>query len=453
MSGLRARWSARLGTRGSIVARAGSWSLTAKAVAAANLFLALPFVLNALGPAQFGVWATLVSVVTFAGFLDFGIGNGAMNMIADAHGRGSEGEVRDVIREATSVLARIGSLVLVTTCICAWLPWWRLLGLSPAMAGDARASSIIVFVCVAFAIPLNLATRIQLGLGRGYIAFRWQAAGQFIALLATIALSLAHAGLPWIVAASLSSSVLPALGNSLMLWRDPVHGIRGLLPSPARDSIRRRIWRDGSQFFVLQLAGALAFAADLPLVTSFLGPEVAGSFAIVQRLFSLIPLGLSLVWVPLWPVYRHAIASGDEPWVRRTLARTTVTAMAAALVGAVLFAMLFTPISQLWVHRAVPASALLLGGFVAWVTLEAGGQSMATYLNAAGVLRFQVRVSIVLALLSLGLKCVVLGYGNSDAVPWMTLAAYVVASVIPTLMYLPSLMRHASRRQPYFTQK
>lgn len=436
----------RLGARGSIVARAGSWSLIAKAVAAANLFVALPFVLNALGPAQFGVWATLVSIVTFAGFLDFGIGNGAMNMIADAHGRDHQSEVRAVIREATGVLAGIGLLILAATCLAAWLPWWRLLGLSPALSGDARAASIVVLVSVACAVPLNLATRVQLGLGQGYIAFRWQAAGQLTALAATIALSLAHARLPWIVAASLSSSVLPALGNSLMLWRDPVHGIRGRLPNPARKAIRRRIWRDGSQFFVLQLAGALTYAVDLPLITSFRGPEEAGSFAIVQRLFSLIPLGLSLVWVPLWPVYRQAIAAGDEAWVRRTLVRTTASAMAAALIGGAIFALLFAPISQLWVHRAVPASLLLLSGFVAWVTVDAGGQSMATYLNAAGVLRFQVMVGIVLALLSLGLKCVALGYGNSNAIPWMTLTAYVVASVIPTVLRLPALMQHASRR-------
>ncbi len=59
--------------------------MVAKAAAAANLFLTVPFVLHALGPAQFGAWATLVSLVMFAGFLDFGFGNGTMNLVAAAH--------------------------------------------------------------------------------------------------------------------------------------------------------------------------------------------------------------------------------------------------------------------------------------------------------------------------------------------------------------------------------
>jgi len=441
----RKGWRDRLGKRGSIVARASSWSLIAKVVAAANLFFTLPFVLRALGEAQFGVWATLVSIVTFAGFLDFGIGNGAMNLIADAHGRNRPEEVRAVIREATVVLLGVGLAIFAIALVAAWLPWAHLLGLPESMSDDARAASLVVLGAIAVAVPLNLATRVQLGLGQGHVAFRWQAAGQLIALSTTVALSLAHARLPFIVAASLSSSLLPSLGNSLMLWRDPVYGIRHLSSDPTHAALRGRIWRDGSQFFVLQLAGALTFAADLPLVTGFRGPEIAGSYAIVQRLFSLIPLGLSLAWVPLWPVYRHAIAAGDSTWVRRTLAWMTAGAMIAALVGGTLFATLFDPISQLWVHRTIPASLILLGGFALWSVVEAGGQSMATYLNAAGVLRFQILSAIALAMLSLALKCAALNYGNSDAVPWMTLLAYVTASVIPTLLCLPALLRHASR--------
>jgi O-antigen/teichoic acid export membrane protein len=75
------RW---MGPRGRRILHTSAWSMVAKLAAAANLFLTVPFVLRTLGPAQFGAWATLVSLVMFAGFLDFGFGNGTMNLIAAA---------------------------------------------------------------------------------------------------------------------------------------------------------------------------------------------------------------------------------------------------------------------------------------------------------------------------------------------------------------------------------
>ena len=104
-------WS--IGERWRRIAHAGSWSLVAKASAVAHLFLSVPFVLTALGPTRFGAWATLVALVSFAGFLDFGVGNGAMNLVAAAYGRGAKGEITTILREAQRALLQIAAWLLI----------------------------------------------------------------------------------------------------------------------------------------------------------------------------------------------------------------------------------------------------------------------------------------------------------------------------------------------------
>jgi len=437
----RSWWSGWVGPRGITVLRAGGWSLTAKAIAAVNLFVALPFVLRSLGAAEFGVWATLISVMTFAGFLDFGIGNGAMNMIADARGRQRDDEVALILREASTVLLTIALVMFTGVVLAAWLPWYRFLGLSASAAPQARAAALIALTVATFSVPLSLATRAQLGLGMGHIAFRWQALGQVFALVATIVAALANAGLAWIVAASLTSTALPAVLNAVSLWRHPIHGHGARAKGPARPDIRTRIRRDGALFFALQLGGALAFTIDLPLITAIRGPVEAGEYAIVQRLFSLIPLSLSLIWVPLWPVYRHAMAASDFAWVRRTLVWTVGCAGAFALLLASFFAVFFPFIATFWLHREFSAPWILLGGFVAWATLDAFGQAFATFLNAAGILKFQVAVVVVLSILAVTLKLLALSLWDSSITPWCTVAAYTITSVVPTLIQLPKLLR------------
>jgi O-antigen/teichoic acid export membrane protein len=430
------------------VLRAGGWSLAAKCVAAVNVFAALPFVLRSLGPAEFGVWATLVSVTTFAGFLDFGIGNGAMNMIADARGRDRPDEVRIVLREAATVLKGIAIIMLVVVAATAWLPWWRIFGLSHAVAPDARNAALVALTVVACSVPLSLATRAQLGLGLGHVAFRWQTFGQVFALGATIVAALTDAGLAWIVAASLSSTALPASINALTLWRHPTYGRRLRSSSPRRPDIRARIRRDGILFFVLQLGGALAFTIDLPLITAIRGPVDAGEYAVVQRFFSLIPLSLSLLWVPLWPIYRQALAAKDFRWARRTLGWTVAGAGAYAFVAASLFALIFPFIAPRWLHRDFPVSSVLLAGFAVWIAIEAIGQAFATFLNAAGILEFQVYVVVLLAILAIGLKVTALTVASTSLVPWSTVLAYTAASLVPTIIRLPRLLHQANALHP-----
>jgi len=131
---MRTSW---IGPRGRNILHVGSWSLAAKAAAAANLFLPIPFVLADLGPAQFGVWVTLVSLTTLAGFLDFGFSNGAMNLIAAAHARGSASEVATIVREAILALSRIAVwLVLPVLAALAIVPWHHLFGLPETLSGE-----------------------------------------------------------------------------------------------------------------------------------------------------------------------------------------------------------------------------------------------------------------------------------------------------------------------------
>lgn len=427
---LASRWLS-VGARGRNILHTGAWSFFAKAAATANLFLCVPFVLSALGPEEFGAWATLVSVVAFAGFLDFGFGNSTMNLVAAAHGRGQADEVKTLVREGQRTLAQVAiALAALMMLLLVCVPWHRVLGLHPDMTENARWASATVLFAIVLAVPLNLATRIQLGLGRGDHAFRWQAVGQLSALCLVIILALANASLPALTAAAVLAPLLGSLGNTISLFRDPA--MTGA--AARRPELARAIRNEGALFFVLQLAAALAFSADLPLISSLCGSVAAGEYSIIQRVFSVVPLTLSLLWTPLWPTYRHALASGHHEWVTRTLRRSVVAAVCfAAGMGSIIFVG-FDQITGLWLKREIGVGSTLLAGFAIWVVLEAGGTALATFLNAASVVRYQVVIAIVFATTCLAGKALVLAHIGMSAIPWVTAATYATISLIPTFI-------------------
>lgn len=418
-----------IGPRGLEIMRSSAWSLIAKAVGAASLFLAIPFVLDALGPEQFGAWATLTSLVTFAGFLDFGLGNGTMNLVASAFGRGELDQVGAVFREGRRTLIQIALTVGVLALIAIpFVPWHELLGLRPELAAASRSSAAVVLFTIVLAIPLNLATRVQLGVGRGDRAFRWQAIGQLLALGAVILLARTRAPLPVLTAAAISVPLIASLGNTLSLLRDPTF-------APAHREHRRdiaaRIRKEGLLFFVLQLCAAVAFSFDLPLISSLRGSVDAGHYAIVQRIFSVIPISLALFWTPLWPGYRNALASGHHEWAARTFRRSLVMGTALAAGCGLVLAVAFDPLTTWWLGARPPIHWLLLVGFAVWCVLDAVATATATFLNAAGVMRPQVIVAIAFAGLSLPLKMWCASNLELHSVIWVTVCLSFFVNLLP----------------------
>ena len=427
LHGLRSIADRFIGHRGRIILGAGAWSLAAKACAALNVFVAVPFVLRSLGERQFGAWAALVALPFFAGFLDFGFGYGAMNLIASAHGRNAPHEIRAVARASRAALIKVAIvLALIGFTMWPFVPWFRVLGLDAQLARDASASAAIVLASIACAIPLNVSNRLQLGVGKGVSAFRWQAIGQLLALVAVVACSSAGLSLPAITAAATLTPLLASAFNTIAFER-------ALRTQPSHDHLHLsgQIWREGWQFFVIQMAAALAFSADLPLITSLRDASEAGTYAIVQRLYSVVPMALSLLWAPLWPIYRQALAVGDRAWVGKTLRRSIAVAVLFAAAAAAIITLAFDPISRLWIGYPLPVGRSLLMGFAAWCVFEAAGTAVATFLNAASYMRVQVIAAIAFTILCVAAKVFVLTRFGIDELPWATIVTYALASMIP----------------------
>lgn len=437
------RW---IGSRGRIILKTSAWSTIAKSAAAANLFLTVPFVLHALGSVKFGVWATLVSLVTIAGFLDFGIGNGTMNLVAAAHSRGNNQVVSSILREGLRTLIGVGfCLAVVTVIVLPLVSWQRLLGLSDTMSSNVRGAVAVVLFSIVLAVPLNLANRVQLGIGRGDRAFRWQAVGQMLAAATVILLAKLNASLIALVAAAVSTPLITSFINSWLMWHDPFFVCSSA--TIRQPKIASYIRREGALFFVLQLAAALAFSADLPLISALRSPVDAGNYAIAQRLFLIVPMTLSLLWLPLWPIYRQALARGDRHWIVQTLRRSILAAAAySCCMGAALyFGSAF--VMGMWIHLPLHLSKVLLAGFSIWYVIDAVGTAIATFLNAASVMRYQVIVASVFATICLASKVVVLDRFGIEALPWATITTYLTASLLPTLLMSRRLFARALAKE------
>lgn len=414
-----------------ILLSAGATTLS-KVLGLLVTIVSIPLVLNHLGAERFGIWSTLASLVITLQFIDLGIGNGLINAVSEAHGRGDRAAIRRYFSSAVLALSGAALLLLLLTPIVATqVGWASLFKLTDPLAQQEVAASVAtVMVCIALAMPLALLQRVQIGLQQGFVASLWQCASNLISLVAIVLATQLQLGLPWLVAALLGAPVLAALLNSivfLMRAEPDLRPARRFVTAPAV----KRLLATGSAFFVLQLAVAGVLYSDSIIIAYQLGASAVAEYAVPERLFSIVSVLLATALGPLWPAYREAIVRGDLPWVKRTLRRSLNLAIGLSFTASLVLVLAGPWLMWQWVGAAVPANPALLWMLGLWKILESAGLALAMFLNGAGVMRLQVLTALIMLAATVLIKPWMVGEMGIVGAPLSTALIYFVVTLVP----------------------
>ncbi|MGB8013700.1 MAG: oligosaccharide flippase family protein [Terriglobales bacterium] len=420
----------------------GAVAVLAKIVAVSTSLITIPATLLYLGTERFGLWMTISSILGILSFADFGIGNGLMNSIAEVHGRQDRDAMRQAIASGCAMLAVVG-LAIAAGFLALYprIDWARVFNVRSALAASEAGPALLLFVlCFALNVPLGAMQRIQLGLQQGYYANLWQLAGSVCGLGGVLVGVHLRLALPWLVLMVSGAPVGAAAANGCVFFGFLHPELR---PRACHISFGAalQLARIGGFFFFLQVMVAAVFYSDSLIIARALGAAAVADYAVVQRMFMIIPLSLAMFTAPLWPAYREALARGDVLWVRKMLLHSLAAtiAAAAALSLALFWSAAF--ILKIWVHGKVHAGPALLAGFSVWVVFEAGGSALAMFLNGAAVIKFQVVVAS-----TFGVACVLAKfYGARSygvvAIPWAAIVTYSLCHVVPCLLFVPGIVR------------
>ena len=410
-------------------------SAGARSIGIAATLVSVPLAVGYLGTERYGLWATLSSVIVMLGVADLGLGYGLVNAVSQAHGR----DDREAVRRNTSsafYLLTATALLLGAMFALSYLsiPWSTVFNLSSAQAArEAGPAAAALVGCFLLGLPLAVAQRVQWGYQEGFASSLWVGLGSVLTL-GGIALAVwTRAGLPWLVLAAAGGPVISSFLNSVVLF-----GIRRpwLRPSFAFVSSRatKALLRTGMLFMVLQAAMVVGYQSDSLVIAQVLGPAEVTQYAVPLKLFLPVSLLSGFAVAPLWPAYSEAIAHGDIAWARKALLRSTAVSAAVALPATVLLVAFGRSLVHLWVGGRVTPSLGLLIGLGLWTVLSTVGGPAAIFLNAAGILRFQVVCALAMATVNLPLSIVLAHVMGVSGVVYATVIAVLGCEAVPFLI-------------------
>jgi O-antigen/teichoic acid export membrane protein len=290
------------------------------------------------------------------------------------------------------------------------------------------------------AIPLAVAQRVHFAYQEGWLAHAWTIGGSVASLVAVLAAAAAGAPLPVLVLAMLAGTPLAYLANSVALYVVQRPQLRPRRRLVDREAVRRLL-HAGGLFFVLSLAFAVGFQTDGFVIAHFLGSAEVAQYSVTLRLFFIAPLGAGLLLSSLWPAYTEALARGDHGFVQRTLRRSTIVVTAGAAGVSLVLVALAPWLFDRWLGAELQPPTSLLVAIGAWATVFACSTAIATFLNGATVIRFQVIVAVLMAVVNLPLSIVLVQRVGVVGPVYGSLLAQVVLVLVPELVLLWPLRR------------
>ncbi len=374
-----------------------------KAFSILATFLAVPIMIKYLGHEMFGVWSTMLTLVTWVMLFDLGIGNGLKNKMTESLASGDSKSAREYISTAYIIIGLISAALFFIVFTVSYLVSWQSIFNTTTLAEDLLRSSVL---CLSFFIFFNfwigLVAQIYHGLQKSSVVVFGQFFSNAVALAFIYFLYLySEPSVLYMVVAHGSALVISNLALSLFLFVKH----RNLIPLLIKPKVRKikPLMGLGIQFFIIQLVVLVIFLSDKILITQIFGPELVTPYEVVYKLFSVFTVMHSIILVPLWPAYSDAYHKNEFNWIRQTLLKQiknfsilTLLVIGMAGVGPL--------IVKLWIGEDFGLNYSLYLFMAMFVIVSMWSNVFAYFVNAIGALHVQLITAIIAAIINIPLS-------------------------------------------------
>lgn len=362
-------------------------------------FIYTPALLNYLGNEKYGLWATILSVITWINYCDIGIGNGLRNILTKELTEEKYGNAKKTISTAYIILSAVSFMLLIILGIFSVFFDWKNAFNTKQELGNIMLVSLI-FICINFVLALGNIVLYALQISE-YIAIL-NLSTNIINLLGVIFLSFfTKENMLYIaILFGLSTSITYGF-NNICIFRKYEFlrpNWKSFDPQKIYD-----LTSIGILFFMLQISGLIMSTTDNILVTHFFGATEVTPFNISYKLFNVIKGIYFALIIPIWSRTTKAMVENDIKWVKQML-RKIQTFICLFLFFYILMIILFDPISYTWLQKELVYPKGLVSITALSIFADMVSYTYAYILNGMSRLKIQLIIGLLQAIMNIPLS-------------------------------------------------
>ena len=375
--------------------------LIVKVLSMSVSFLYVPLLLHSLDAEQYGVWLTLVAMLSWISLFDIGLGNGLRNKLAEAVAIGDYISGRQYVSTSYCVIAVLSIiLILIFVLVFRLFDWNVVLNATTMPSYDLDVLVVVVFVSFVMQFFLGIINSVLYALQvPSYVAIL-NFIGQFFSFI--IVLILVHFfDVNKLLPLGIVISLVPVI--VLLIGTFVVFGCQYPQFMPSVGFFKKEKIKDiltiGLMFFVIQIITIVLFQANNLIISHTINNVAVVEYNIAYKYMYILVSIFTLVCMPMWSATTDAFVKGDILWISLTRAKLFRILMFFIFIG-ILMLVFSEHIYCFWLGNDCPqiafSTTFLLFLYSIFMMIYAANGYI---INGIGKLKIQILFTSLLAVL------------------------------------------------------
>jgi len=418
-------------TRTKMILKSTLVSFISRGLAMVIAIITLPIVYNYLDKYQYGVYATLTSIIVWIDLFDFGIAQGLRNRLTEAYTHGKIELSRIYISTSYFILTLISiSFIIIYLLLFKVLNWSIILNAKEINLKELNLLALIVFSSFSIRFTASIINKIFFALQKSYWVDISGLIGKIVYLFAILYLKYSsQISLLSVGAVQSSISALTPIIASLVFF---IFSKYKLVPKIKFIDVIYipDILSLGFKFFFIQLSLLVINSSNNILISQFVNPSSVAYYSLAFSLFSYFTLAYSILITPLWSAYTEAWQLGRIEWIKNTLKKIRQLFL-LMLIGAVLVVIISPFFFKIWIGAKADVPLLMTFCVAIMVLLDMWIRIYDFFINGVGKIRLQTIITVCMAIINIPLAyllAVVLNLGAIGVV-LASIAAYTISAI------------------------
>lgn len=365
---------------------------------AGNLIIGLllvPVTLGYLDSNRYGVWLTLISVISWVYLLDVGLGNGLRNKLTESIATNNITNAKGYIATTYFFLGLISLMILLILLpVSYFIDWNSFLNVKISDKNELLYSVLILILFYSFHFFLKLIGTIYMALQKPFVSQYLALAINTVNLFCILLIKIFYSP-------SLKPIAILLGGSQLLVYAlFTIYSFLGPLKvyCPKWNLIRKEYIRPlfsmGFKFFIIQVSGVIMFTTSNIIISKFSEPSFVVEYNLANKYISTTNFMFAFILIPYWSAFTDAFARKEYSWIDSNVKKLLRLWIYTACF--IVFMIFASPILyKLWVGDKVAISfsvTLFTGVFIIAMNASSIYNSL---LNGIGKVNFNFILAIV----------------------------------------------------------
>jgi O-antigen/teichoic acid export membrane protein len=361
-------------------------------------FATVPLLIHYFSTDDYGIWVTLLSLITWIGIFDFGIGYSFKNKVTESLVDKNAASINALFKQCMQYYLIITTLLLIL--------FFVLLKVNPILS-QHKLLSILIYVPAILVFPLGLSGQILQGLRLAHIASIYGMAKSASWTLSVGILVFLEQKSTVLGCAMLYSTL--HVGMSVFVFYLALK--KSALRMPTIQELRMPLVFDktiitGLQFFALQISGLFFFSMGNYYIYSNLSAKDTMDYDLINKIFTFFFSFFNTTIGVYWAEIAYYKASSDYLKLKQ-IYRNLLLFSGLFSIGAWILTLVAPPFIFFWTKGKVNITTINCIPFAFLITVQAFTYNGAVFMNAFE----KVKLQIVLAAISIVFLYPLLQYG------------------------------------------